>query len=208
MPKKFTLKEKEIIRNILIEKGRELFSNYGLKKTSITELTNAAGIAQGSFYNFFDSKEELYFEILELEESNSEQFLEEILKSSPSAKEAIRKIIKATFTLFETNPLIRRIYDSTDYELMIRKLPPEKLENHQIGDTFRVLNTIMSMQQKNELINTQPEVIAGLLRAIAISYFHQNEIGTEIFPEVIDLLADIVAEGLVKEKPKIAGSGD
>jgi AcrR family transcriptional regulator len=200
MPKTFTEKEKEIIRNALIHKGRELFSSYGLKKTSITELTNAAGIAQGTFYNFFDSKEELYFEILELEEANSEQFLEDITKSSPSAKDAVRRIIKGTFELFETNPIIRRIYDSNDYELMVRKLPTEKLENHQRSDTLRVLNTIMRIQQKNEMINTQPEVIAGLLRGIVILYFHQKEIGREIFPKVIDLLADIVADGLVKEK--------
>ena len=199
MPKTFTEKEKEIIRNTLIQKGRDLFSVYGLKKTSITELTKSAGIAQGTFYNFFDSKEELYFEILEIEESKSEQFLDEILKSSHSSKEAIKKIIKGTFELFETNPLIRRIYDSGDYELLVRKLPPEKLEDHQKEDTTRVLNLIMHMQQKNELIETRPEVIAGLLRAIIMLYFHQDEIGREVYPEVIDLLADVVADGLVKE---------
>lgn len=199
MPKTFTEKEKGIIRNTLIQKGRELFSTYGLKKTSITELTNAAGIAQGTFYNFFDSKEELYFEILELEESKSQQFLEEILKSSHSSKEAIRGIIKGTFELLEANPIIRRLYEGHDYEVIVRKLPPEKLENHQREDTVRVLNMIMRMQQKNELIETRPEVIAGLLRAIIMLYFHQDEIGREIYPEVVDLLADIVADGLVKE---------
>lgn len=200
MPKTFTEKEKEIIRNTLIQKGRELFSTYGLKKTSITELTKAAGIAQGTFYNFFDSKEELYFEILELEESESAQFLENVLKSSRSSKEALKKIIKGTFELFEINPLIRRIYDSRDYELLVRKLPPEKLENHQKEDSVRVLNLIMDMQRENEIIDTPPEVIAGLLRAIIMLYFHQDEIGKEVFPEVIDLLSNITADGLVKEK--------
>ena len=200
MPKTFTEKEKEIIRNNLIQKGKELFSTYGLKKTSITELTRAVGIAQGTFYNFFDSKEELYFEILELEQANSAQFLKEILKSSHSSKEAIQKIIKGTSELFEANPFIRRLYESHDYELMARKLRSEKLKNHQEEDTARVLKLIGSMQQENELINARPEVIAGLLRAIIILYFHQDEIGKEIYPEVIDLLANVVADGLVKEK--------
>ena len=83
--------------------------------------------------------------------------------------------------------------------LMVRKLPPEKLENHQKKDTVRILKVIHNMQQENELINAQPEVIAGIFRAIMILYFHQDEIGEEIYPEVVDLLADIVAEGLVKE---------
>ena len=81
---------------------------------------------------------------------------------------------------------------------MLRKLPTEKLENHQKKDTLRVLNTIISMKQKDELIDTPPEVIAGLLRGITILSFHQEEIGREIYPEVVDLLADIVADGLVK----------
>jgi len=199
MPKTFTEKEKEIIRNILIQKGKELFSTYGLRKTSINELTKAAGIAQGTFYTFFDSKEELYFEILELEQSYSEQFLMDTLAESNSAKETISKIIKGSFDLFEANPVIRRLYESHDYELIARKLPPEKLKNHQKEDTVRVLNIIMSMQQENELINAPPEVIAGLLRGIIVLYFHQDEIGKEIYPEVLDLLADIIADGLVKK---------
>ena len=198
MPKTFTGKEKEIIRKTLIVKGRELFSKYGLKKTSITELTNGAGIAQGTFYNFFESKEELYFEILEQEEANSAKYLENIVITSSSARDSIKKIIKCTFDLFERNQFIRRIFESKDYDLMLRKLPTKKLENHQKNDTLRVLNTIIGMKQKDELIDTPPEVIAGLLRGITILSFHQEEIGREIYPEVVDLLATIVADGLVK----------
>jgi AcrR family transcriptional regulator len=201
MPKIFTEKEKEIIRNTLIEKGREFFSIYGIKKTSITELTKAAGIAQGTFYTFFDSKEELYFEILELEEAKiDEQFVEKILRSSPSAKEAIKKTIKGTFELLEKDPFLRRIYDSSDYEIMVRKLPPEKLENHRKNDTIRVLDIIMNVQQKDELIDAPPEVVSGLLRGILLSFLYKEEIGEEVYPEVIDLMADVVADGLVKKK--------
>ena len=119
MPKTFTGKEKEIIRKTLITKGRELFSKYGLKKTSITELTNSAGIAQGTFYNFFESKEELYFEILEQEEANSAKYIENIVTTSSSARESIKKIITCTFDLFERNQFIRRIFESKDYDLML-----------------------------------------------------------------------------------------
>ena len=104
MPKTFTGKEKEIIRKTLITKGRELFSKYGLKKTSITELTNSAGIAQGTFYNFFESKEELYFEILEQEEANSAKYIENIVTTSSSARESIKRSLHAHSTcLKETN---------------------------------------------------------------------------------------------------------
>jgi hypothetical protein len=56
----------------------------------------------------------------------------------------------------------------------------------------------MSIKQKDELIDTPPEIIAGLLRGIVILSSHKDEIGRDIYPEVVDLLADIVANGLVK----------
>jgi len=87
LPNKFTTKEKEVIRNGLIKTAKEHFSIYGLQKTRIKDLTTEVGIAQGSFYNFYDSKEELYFEILELEESDSEKYLEEIISQTNSAKD-------------------------------------------------------------------------------------------------------------------------
>ena len=44
MARGFTEREKEIIRNDLINTGRELFGTFGLKKTSIEDLTKVVGL--------------------------------------------------------------------------------------------------------------------------------------------------------------------
>jgi hypothetical protein len=49
MAKMFNDKEKCIIRDRLMEKGKEFSSMYGLKKTNVDDLTRAAGTAKGSF---------------------------------------------------------------------------------------------------------------------------------------------------------------
>jgi AcrR family transcriptional regulator len=70
MPRGFSDREKELIHDSLLMKGRELFINYGLKKTSIADLCREAGIALGSFYIFYSSKEEkLYFESWKLKKT-------------------------------------------------------------------------------------------------------------------------------------------
>src|SRR5690606_22507054 len=69
VPKKFSEQEKERIRAKLLEAGLSLFGRLGLQKTSVEQLTRAAGISQGAFYLFYASKEELMFEIMELEEA-------------------------------------------------------------------------------------------------------------------------------------------
>ncbi len=65
MPKGFTEYEKELIRKRLLEQGQRLFSAYGLKKTNIEEIAKAAGISKGAFYNFYESKEALFMEVIE-----------------------------------------------------------------------------------------------------------------------------------------------
>ena len=65
MSRAFNEEEKEAIRKKLITEGRVLFERYGLKKTNVAEIADAAGIAKGSFYNFYNSKEELFIDVLD-----------------------------------------------------------------------------------------------------------------------------------------------
>jgi len=65
MPSAFTEQAEFQIREKLREKGRALFAVQGVQKTSVEQLTKAASIAKGSFYKFYDSKEQLFFELLE-----------------------------------------------------------------------------------------------------------------------------------------------
>ena len=61
----FTEEQNEKIRNDLICEARHCGITIGMRKTSVEQLTNAAGISKGSFYKFFDSKELLFFAVLE-----------------------------------------------------------------------------------------------------------------------------------------------
>jgi len=63
MPRAFKEEEKEKIRGKLLEAGRACFLRYGLKKTTIEDVVQPAGIAKASFYLFFDSKESLFVEL-------------------------------------------------------------------------------------------------------------------------------------------------
>ena len=53
----FTTEQRDEIQGKLIEAGFELSSTIGFKKMTIAKITEAAGVAVGSFYLFYDSKE-------------------------------------------------------------------------------------------------------------------------------------------------------
>lgn len=65
MPAAFTDEEMKHIRLELILAGIKLSKELSMQKMSVEKLTAAVGIAKGSFYLFFDSKEDFILEIAE-----------------------------------------------------------------------------------------------------------------------------------------------
>jgi AcrR family transcriptional regulator len=199
MPRHFSEEDKERIKNELKETGKELFATLGLKKTTIADLTEAVGIAKGSFYQFFDSKEELYFIVLEEEaEKLRYKYKEEVINNSAPTKENLKQFLTIMLETIENNPLLNRVYNSDDLNLIQQKLDKEQLEEHKQLSLNAFLPIINHWQEEGDLIAEKPEVIIGVIRAIPLVSLHQEELGKNIYPEIMDLLIDLVAEGLVK----------
>ncbi len=53
------------VRQQLVDAALEVFQTYGFNGASVQDLTDAAGVPKGSFYNHFASKEELALEALQ-----------------------------------------------------------------------------------------------------------------------------------------------
>lgn len=64
MPKIFDDTTREELKKLMMEKGFQLIKRNGLKKTTIEDVTKESGIARGTFYNFFESKEEFVYNIV------------------------------------------------------------------------------------------------------------------------------------------------
>lgn len=201
MVKGFNEREKDVIRNKLMKKGKELFSSYGLKKTSIAELTKASGISQGSFYLFFQSKEELFFDILEREEKNmQDQLLHEVLLPGRIDKLVLKKFLTESIRMVEENQIIRRMYMQDEYEELLRKLPQERIDQHIEKDSDLLAPLIRHWQSEGYLIEKDPNVITGVLRSFFTTSLHKKEIGEDVYEATLDLLAGFIAEGLIRKE--------
>ena len=75
MPTAFTDEELEHIRSALIQAGIRLSKELGLQKMSAEKLTAAVGIAKGSFYMFFGSKEDFILEVAEYTGAQTQKML-------------------------------------------------------------------------------------------------------------------------------------
>ena len=75
VPTAFTDEETERIRSALIQAGIRLSKELGLQKMSVEKLTAAVGIAKGSFYMFFGSKEDFILEVAEYTGAQTQKML-------------------------------------------------------------------------------------------------------------------------------------
>ncbi len=201
MTRAFNEHERKVIRQKLIEKGRELFGTLGLKKTSIEDLAQAAGISKGSFYAFFDSKEELYLEIIEsLEGEIRKQVMERLSSKSPLSKESMKSFILEGLRIMETDPLIRRMYDQQERDQALRSISQERLAQHIRADEDWMLKFLSEWQEQGFIIDADPRAVAGVIRLIITSSLFKDLLGGDSYPESIDLLIDLVASGLVKKQ--------
>lgn len=69
-PRKFREEEKETIRQTLLETAKAMFRQYGIQKTTVAALTEAAGISQGAFYLFFPPKKRCFMKCFKWRNEN------------------------------------------------------------------------------------------------------------------------------------------
>lgn len=75
MPIAFTEEEMTKLRHELILAGIRLSRELGLQRMSVEKITSAVEIAKGSFYIFFDSKEDFILEIADYANRETEKML-------------------------------------------------------------------------------------------------------------------------------------
>ena len=59
----------ERTRSLLVRAGLSVFTERGYHKMRIADITTAAGVAVGTFYTYFDTKDEIFESVLELVEN-------------------------------------------------------------------------------------------------------------------------------------------
>lgn len=193
MPKGFTAQEKAVIRKRLIEQGYKQFSVHGLKKTNIEELAAAAKISKGAFYLFYDSKEALFMDAVELaEERYRQEILATIDKPGSSPRARLYAVFKQSFAAMRSMPILKFITGS-DFELLFRKLPPEQLQEHLAGDQAFFIELVEHCLNAGIPVKVQPEQIGRLLYPLVMASLHEDDLNFEGFSGNVNALLELIA---------------
>jgi AcrR family transcriptional regulator len=196
---KFNENEKEQIRQCLLTKGKELFIQYGLSKTSIDDLVQACGISKGSFYKFFSSKEELFYVILQNQEEISNRLIGEHLKENLPPKELLSSFFHMAYKMADENPLLQQWFQDGERERIVRKLPQHLIEGFSREHDKKGVVFVQALIRQGVLKDQDPEVINGVMRAVLMLRLFKEQLGSDLFPKIMDVIIDCVAEGLTKK---------
>lgn len=197
MPKAFTEHEKDIIRAQFREKGKALFEVYGLKKTSVDELTAAVGISKGAFYLFYDSKEALFMEILEqMEQEIQTRILEFALNPQANARQNLKTMLIGFLVTWDDYPLLKN-FDKADFDYLVRKMPQERALAHANHDEEFTQELIAKIAQEGITVKASPQIIGNLIKSLFFVNLHRNDLGEAAYQETMEVLADLVAGYIV-----------
>jgi len=195
----FSETERHRIREQLLNTGRELFARFGLKKTTIADLTDPVGIANSTFYVFYDSKEELYLEILEQEgEEIAERVIAESFEAYDDPEKAITAFLHQIVDVIETDPLIHRLIAEDELEQLARRLPEEELTERRAESLSYLLPHVERWQEASQLETDDLGVVVGAIRAVTFLPLHEGDIGEKVYPAVRDLVIEAVAAELTQ----------
>jgi len=192
MPRAFTDEERKQITQRLLEAGQKQFTTYGLKKTNVEELAAAAGISKGAFYLFYESKEALLMDLMEQAEVRYRQEVLAVVDSPGlSARDRLYTVLKKAFTLWKTFPILQ-LFARSDYALLSRQIPLEKLQQHLMSDQRFVQELITRCREAGIPIVATAEQLTGLFYIILFATLHESDLGSDSFHGALDLLLELI----------------
>ena len=134
----FTDYETEQLHKALLKETRRCAVTLGMKKTSVDQLTKAVGIAKGSFYKFYESKEMAFFAVLESIHSELYGVADQALRRNgglPTSERAAEAVLAVCRRLSDTGDMA---FIEHDAKLLLQRLPEGVKKEHYHDDETHI----------------------------------------------------------------------
>ena len=193
-------KRGEATRRRILEAAEAVFADLGYHEASIVKITERAGVALGTFYLYFDSKQTV-FEALVLDlNSRVRHSMAEAMEGAADRIEAERRGFEGFFRFTAEHPALYRVVREAEF------VSPRMMRLHYERIVEGYIAGLRTAQEQGEVdAALDPEVTAwalmGMGELIGMRYllWERDAAGTppsEIDPGVIDALIGIIRNTL------------
>lgn len=184
--KKLGRKERERLlhQEEIFRAAEKLFSEKGFEATTMDDIATAAEFAKGTLYKHFESKDELFTELVATKIEAVHAIFRDIIAAGDRTKELVRSIIHAQLRYFEENLSFLKILiaensrillkDGSETRNMVRK---KYLEHTELfAEVLQQVNT--STAPRTADIISLACALTGMINAFAFNWALNEQVRT------------------------------
>jgi len=183
----FSEKEREEIRQRLLESGYELSTEVGLKKMTVAMIAKSSGIAVGSFYNFYASKEDFVIAMIRDTEAGFErEMASHFSKDGTITLKKFLKVFRENF-MPENNFLLRMKLDDW---VWLKSHVKDSAYLNKTNDLKKY--EFMFTKLKGIRRDAEPGVVVNFIKSIYALYQNRDTLFEEALQTNVDLIFDSI----------------
>ncbi len=140
-------------KNRIIAVATDLFAHFGYQKTSVNEIAREANIGKATIYYYFQSKEDIFLEAVQIKAEELFECLREQLAAQDSFEGKLSSFLRLPLKyIYENMPIL--LESMKQLPLMyLEKL--EELHNASHNRMFMILQEIMDFGKQQGIINEE-----------------------------------------------------
>lgn len=184
MPVIFNETNYDNYKNLLLESGLELAKQGGLKNITVDTVTKQVGLAKGTFYTFFPSKEEFIYQISVYNRNKAKKYFSDLSSGNTLLE---RKEVKEFFIfllLSENN--IYTYLTQEDYAYLRSRWPMEYSLNAKADEQ----TSTWLLSQMNVRPDCDWKLLANYMKAITLVTMEKRMLHQDVYQDTILLLID------------------
>lgn len=192
MPKIFSEQEREIIRTKLLNAGIEELENKPYRSIAIDSLAAKVGIAKGTFYNFFSSKEAYFYAVMQFVKEKNRNELKELLLCEKVQKDEIVDCLYHRYTKIKT---VYDYFSPEEMKIIVRKLP----NGDEADDSVEFAEWIcesLSVSEKEK----KAKVIVNMCNIMAMAASNRDMLEPCAYEETIFIFCNTIADYILKRE--------
>ena len=144
-------------RKNILDAATRLFAKKGFEITTTREISRAAQISNAALYYYFDTKEDILYQILDETITTGLELIKRIGTSEKTLKKKLSSILRMhTRNAVDYNKMKLLVHDQKSLSPEHKKLLDKKQEDY-VGFLIRILN---NLKKRGEIIDINTKVCA------------------------------------------------